>query len=71
MLGELLLTTGIVLIAYAFYVLSTKSAKYFEDRNLKYIGVGGFLKTLALASIKGTNFLTMITDMYNAFPDVP
>lgn len=71
MLGEILLATGVVLIAYAFYILSTNSAKYFEERNLKYTGLRGFLENFASASFCGTNFQTMAKNMYDAMPDVP
>lgn len=71
MLGELLLTTAIGLIGYALYKFSTNSAKYFEDRNLKYRGLLGLVKTLVSVSFGRIGILTMIKNMYDAFPDVP
>lgn len=71
MLGELLLTTGIALIAYAFYVFSTRSAKYFEERNLKYVGIWPAVKGLGKIILGKTDILTMVKEMYDVFPDVP
>lgn len=71
MLGELLLTIGIGLIGYAFYKLSTNSAKYFKDRNLKYSGVLTSLSNQMSAVLGRHNILTMVKNMYDAFPDVP
>lgn len=71
MLGELLLTTGIVLIAYAFYKLSTNSAKYFEERNLKYKGVVTLLKNQLSLVMGKVDIFAMIQNLYDAFPDVP
>lgn len=71
MLGELLLTTGIVLIAYAFYKLSTNNAKYFEERNLKYRGVLTLLKNQMSLSFGKTDILSMVKGIYDAVPDAP
>lgn len=70
MLGQLLLTFGTGLVAYAFYKISTNNAKYFEERNLKYRGVLGLLKGLIFVSLGRYDILTMIKRMYDAFPDV-
>lgn len=71
MLGELILTTGVLLIAYAFYKLSTNNAKYFEERNLKYKGVLTLLKNQMSLSFGKTDVFTVIQNMYDAVPDVP
>ena len=71
MLGELLLTIAIVLIAYAFYKLSTNNAKYFEERNLKYRGVVALLKNQIAVSFGRIDILSMVKNMYDAIPDVP
>lgn len=71
MLGELLLTVGIGLIAYAFYKLSTNSAKYFEERNLKYKGVITLLKNQMSISFGRIDILSMVKMLYDAVPDVP
>lgn len=71
MLGELILTTGFLLIAYAFYKLSTNNAKYFEERNLKYKGVLTLLKNQFSVSFGKMDIFTMIQNMYDAVPDVP
>lgn len=62
MLGELL-TIAIVLIAYAFYKLSTNRAQYFKERNLKY-------KNLKFKDLFAkTDVFEMTENMYNAFPE--
>lgn len=71
MLGELLLTIGLVLIAYAFYKLSTNSAKYFEDRHLKYRGIVSVLKNQISVSFGRIDILAMVKNFYEAIPDVP
>lgn len=71
MLGELILTTGVLLIAYAFYKLSTNNAKYFEERNLKYKGVLTLLKNQMSVSFGKMDVFTLIQNMYDAVPDVP
>lgn len=71
MLGELILTTGVLLIAYAFYKLSTNNAKYFEERNLKYKGVLTLLKNQLSVSFGKIDVFTLIQKMYDEVPDVP
>lgn len=71
MLGELLLTIGVGLIGYAFYILLTNSAKYFEERNLKYVGLLPILKDIIATSFGRTDFLALVEKMYNVIPDVP
>lgn len=70
MLAELLLI-GIGLIAYAFYKLSTHSANYYKDRNLKYSGILASLSNQISAVLGRHNIVTMAKNMYDAFPDVP
>lgn len=43
---KLIFTGVIVLIAYAIYNFVQKSAQYFKERNLKYIGFKSFIHTL-------------------------
>lgn len=71
MFGELLLTAGVVLIAYAFYVLSTKSARYFEERNLKYGGFWHGLKTFYGLLFGKIDVFSFSQRVYNQFPDEP
>lgn len=71
MLGELLLLTGIGLITYAIYIFSTKSARYFEERNLKYVGLLSALKGLANIVLGRIDIMSMVKGMYDAYPDVP
>lgn len=69
MIGELLLATGIVLIAYAFYKLSTNNARYFKERNIKYAGALSGLRNMVRVVLGKIDFLEMTQKMYNAFPD--
>lgn len=71
MLGELLLTVGIGLIGYALYILTTKNAKYFEERNLKYVGMLSFLKGIIAATFGRIDVLSMVKNMYDAVPNDP
>lgn len=71
MLGEILLAVGIGLIVYALYILSTNHAKYFEDRNLKYVGMFSFLKGIIAAIMGRIDVLSMVKNMYDAVPDDP
>lgn len=70
MLVELLIIS-VGLICYSFYKLSTNSAKYFEERNLKYAGLFSQLKTLLSLCFGTIDILTTMENMYDAFPDVP
>lgn len=71
MLGELLLTVGVGLIGYALYILSTNNAKYFEERNLTYVGMLPFLKGILKATFGRIDVLSMVKNMYEAVPDDP
>lgn len=68
MLGELLLTVGVILIVYAFYKLATKNAKYFEDRNLKYRGAIATIHGLYKVIFGKMDAFAMIQSLYDAFP---
>lgn len=70
MLG-ILLITGIVLIAYTLYKLSAESAKYFEERNLKYVGAKALPRGLLNILLGKIDLLSMVKRMYDAVPDVP
>lgn len=70
MLCELLLTSAI-LIAYSIYRLSTNSAKYFEERNLKYVGAKSLPKGLLTILLAKADIFSIIKRMYDAIPDVP
>lgn len=69
MLSEIIVATGVALIAYVFYNLFTKSARYFEERNLKYRGAFAHIKSLLSTSFGRTDVLSMTLDSYAAFPD--
>lgn len=71
MFAELLLTTGIVLITYAIYVLSTRGARYFEERNLKYDGVITGIRRFFDFFFGKTDVFTFSQNCYNEFPDQP
>lgn len=71
MIGELLLATGIALIAYAFYKLSTNNAQYFKERNIKYSGAISGVRNMVRVLFGRIDFLEMSQKMYNAFPDEP
>lgn len=73
MIGELLLGTVvlIVLIVFAISRLSTNTAQYFEDRNLKYAGVTVALRNIFGMFSGGNDFLELALRMYNVFPDQP
>lgn len=69
MIGELVLATGVALIVYALYKLSTNSAQYFEERNLKYIGAFTGMRNFFDMFMGRNDFLVMTQRMYNAFPN--
>lgn len=70
MLFGLFVTVAIVLISYVFYHLSTQNAKYFEERNLKFVGVLHILKDYVYMTLGKVEVLGWTKDMYDAFPDV-
>lgn len=69
MIGELLLATGVALIVYAIYRLSTNSAQYFEERNLKYVGALIGMKNFFGMFMGRSDFFQMTQRLYNAFPN--
>lgn len=71
MLGELLLTFGVILIVYACYKLSTNNADYFKERNLKYKGALFALHNLYATFFGKISVFGMVENLYNAFPDEP
>lgn len=70
MLIEIVLAI-ITLIAYAFYRTATNRARYFEERNLKHVGMLTALQNLFGLFLRKADFLTMSQKMYNTFPDEP
>ncbi|XP_055326850.1 uncharacterized protein LOC129580438 [Sitodiplosis mosellana] len=71
MLGELLLSVGIALIAYAIYKFVTNSARYFEERNVKYKGISFALHNLYSMFTGQFDAFGQIQTLYNAYPDEP
>lgn len=71
MLGELLLTFGIVLIAYAIYKLTTENAQYFGERNLKYRSTFVSVRDTFSMFLGATNVFDFTQKLYNSFPDEP
>lgn len=71
MFGELLLTVGIALIAYAVYKFITNSSRYFEERNVKYKGASFVLHNLYCMVTGKFNAFGQIQALYNAYPDQP
>lgn len=71
MLGELLLTLGIALIAYAVYKFITNSSRYFEEKNVKYKGILFGLHNLYSMRTGKFNAFGQIQALYNAYPDEP
>lgn len=69
MLAELLLSTAITLLAYAFYKWAVINNDYFEKRNVK------FMKPKFLVGNTGGLFMNRYTAteyammIYNAFPN--
>lgn len=69
MLGELLVII-ITLIAYAIYKCSA-NARYFKERNLKYVGISTGVKNLFDLLLSRKDILEMSQKMYDTFPDEP
>ncbi len=69
MIGVLLLTIGVALIAYAFYKSSTNSARYFEERNLKYVGLLAGLPNIYKMIFKKTDILELSLKGYDLYPN--
>lgn len=67
MFGELIVV-GIVLIALAFYKLSTKHAQYFDERNLKYNGIVGWMKNMYYLFSGNFNAFQISQNMYDSHP---
>lgn len=69
MLGELVLTVGVILITYALYKFATNSAQYFKDRNLKYRGAATAINALYKVIFGKMDAFNMIQVLYDAFPE--
>lgn len=69
MIGTLLVAGVIGLITYAIHKWAANSAKYFEDRNLKYIGVWPGIKSLFGLLFKKVTVTELIKEMYEKYPD--
>lgn len=69
MIFGLLLATGVALLAYGFYKLSTNGSRYFEERNLKYIGILSGLQDMIGMLSGRKNFLELVQKVYYTFPD--
>lgn len=69
MLGELVLTVGVILITYALYTFATKNAQYFKDRNLKYRGAATAINGLYKVIFGKMDAFKMIQVLYDAFPE--
>lgn len=67
----MLLATGVALIAYALYKLSTNHSRYFEDRRVKYKGAFSGIKNLCGMFFGKKDFFEIIHEMYNSFPREP
>lgn len=71
MIGMLLVVGVIGLITFTLYKSTTKRARYFEERKLKYIGpLSGFGSLFALLFRK-FDIIELTKQMYNRFPNEP
>lgn len=67
-----LLVVGVIgLITFAFYKLTTKRARYFEERNLKYAGLSSGLGNLLRLMFRKIDIIELTKQMYDTFPDEP
>lgn len=71
MFGELLLTAGIALIAYAVYKFVTNSSRYFEEKNVKYKGISFVLHNIYSIITGKFNAFGQVKAVYNAYPNEP
>lgn len=71
MLGELLFTAGVALIAYSFYKISTNHAKYYEQRNLKHRGVWFTVRNFFAVFFGQIDVFGFTQGFYNQFPNEP
>lgn len=71
MLGIVLVVILVALIAYKFYKLSSDNAQYFEERNLKYLGVAGTLRNLFKIALRKIDMLEFSRKVYDEFPNEP
>ena len=74
MLGDLLLSLVIALIAYTAYIIIkfvTNSARYFEERNVKYKGISFTLHNFFSIFIGKFDAIGQFQALYNTFPDEP
>lgn len=69
MIGVSLLIIGVALIAYALHKWTTNCARYFEERNLKYVGLSTALRNLSAIVFKRTDILELSLQTYNEFPN--
>lgn len=69
MIGILLVVGVIGLIIYAIYKLTTKRARYFEERKLKYIGPWSGFGSLFSLILRKFDVIDLTKQMYNRFPD--
>ena len=71
MIGELLLTLGILLISYAIYKYQAVNRQYFEERNVKYEGLSFSLYNLYAMIFRKIDILQFVKRHYDALPDEP
>lgn len=68
----IVLVVGVVgLIVYAIHKCATNSAKYFEDRNLKYTGLWPALKSIYGILFGKVTLIELVKEMYERYPNEP
>lgn len=69
MIGTLLVVGVVGLITYAIHRCTTNSAKYFEDRNLRYIGLWPGIKSLFDLLFQKVTITELTKEIYERYPD--
>lgn len=68
---RLILVSSVTFVAYAIYKFITNSARYFEDKNVKYKGVSFTLSNLYSMFTGKFKGFGQIEALYNAYPNEP
>lgn len=71
MIGELILALGILLISYAIYKYQSINRQYFEERNVKYLGLSFSLYNIYAMIFGRIDVLQFVKRHYDSLPDEP
>lgn len=69
MIGILLVVGVIGLITFLFYNSSMKCARYYEERNLKYVGLLTGVRSLFDLLFRRVDIMQLSKQLYDRFPD--